>query len=139
MGSACFAFQYGCAATCAALGVPWPAANAAGFLLSAQANFLLSSGWTWGDRKVKRTMEALRRRWIAYNGTALLALVINTVVFTAAYELAGSLPAALLGVLSGAGLTYLVCDRGIFRRRRRARRPVRNVPATGPAATTRGR
>jgi putative flippase GtrA len=117
VGSFCFSFQYACAVVLARLGAPWPIANAAGFLLSAQLNFLLSSGWTWRDRPPGWDRAAPWRRWTSYNVTAVLALGINTAVFTASYQAIDSLPAAALGVLAGTVANYLICDRAVFRLR----------------------
>lgn len=119
VGSTCFTLQYLTGLSLAWAQIPWPVANATGFLLSAQVNFVLSATWTWQDRATwsgpKRIGRA-GRRWLSYNATALLALGVNTGVFTLTYQVLGPLPAAMLGVLAGTAATYLVCDLVIFRR-----------------------
>ncbi|MFC4113151.1 GtrA family protein [Nonomuraea zeae] len=137
VGSFCFSFQYVCAVLLAGLGAPWPLSNAAGFLLSAQLNFLLSSGWTWRDRPPGWARSALRRRWASYNATAVLALAINTAVFSVSYRALGALPAAALGVLTGSVANYLICDRAVFRMRRS--RWVRPGAGVAVAAEAQGR
>lgn len=115
-GGVCFSVQCAGGAVLSRSGVPWPAANATGFAASAQLNFLLSSGWTWRDRRPpRRAGLVFWRRWASYNATALMALVLNTVAFTLTYERIGALPAALAGVAFGTVLTYLLCDLAVFR------------------------
>lgn len=121
VGIVCFGLQYLVLRVLAAAGQPEPLANALGFCLSAQANYALSSVFTWRDRAlpmVERRFRASfnRRRWISYNGTALVALVVNLAVFTTTYVAAGALVAALCGVAAGTLVTYLVCDRLVFTR-----------------------
>ncbi|MBE1532984.1 GtrA family protein [Actinomadura algeriensis] len=113
VGGLCFSLQYAFASALGGTGTPWPVANAAGFLTSAQLNFLLSSTWTWRDRTVRIAWP----RWAAYHASVLLALSVNTVVFLLAYRRTGPLPAALLGVLAGGAANYLACDLGVFRPR----------------------
>lgn len=77
-------------------GVPWPAANVTGFAASAQLNSLLSSGWTWRDRRPpRRAGIVFWRRWASCNATALMALVLNTVAFTLTHDRIGALYKAL--------------------------------------------
>ena len=89
-------------------------ANSLAFAVSAQLNFLLSSRLTWGDRPAGGWRDT-SGRWAAYNGTALLSLIFDTGVFTASYRLVGTPAAAAAGVLAATCLTFLVCNRLIFR------------------------
>jgi putative flippase GtrA len=131
VGGVCFLAQVAILSMLSGLGTPEPAANAAGFLISAQLNYVLSARLTWGDRRARRSSGL-----IAYNGTALVSLGVNTVVFTAVYRLTGTTVAAALGVLGGMGVTYAICDRFIFRRRRiRAAAAVHPVPELERAAS----
>lgn len=114
VGLVCFAAQYGVAWSIVRIGVSWPIGNAFAFFLSAQLNFVLSSLFTWRDRGARRWTV---RRWISYNGTVLVALAVNSAVFTAIYPLAGSLPASAVGVLAGAAANYLICNYLVFRAR----------------------
>jgi len=130
VGGVCFLAQIAILTVLSGLGTPEPAANAAGFLISAQLNYVLSSTLTWGDRRARRAGGLL-----TYNATALLSLGVNTVVFTVAYRLTGATAAAALGVLCGMGVTYASCDLLIFRRRRiRTAQAVRAVPELEGAA-----
>jgi len=52
VGATCFAIQAGILLALSEAGAPDTAANAAGFLASAQVNFLLSSAFTWADRRL---------------------------------------------------------------------------------------
>ena len=101
------------------LGANRPVANAVGFAVSAQLNFLLSSKVTWRDRPISGWRDT-GGRWLAYNGTALISLGVNTAVFTLAYHKIGTAPASLLGVLIGTIVVYLTCNLLIFRGARRA-------------------
>ena len=118
VGATCFLAQYGALTVMAAAGVNRPAANALGFVLSAQLNFILSSRLTWRDRNAG-TAKTLLARLIAYNGTALISLAVNTAVFTLTYQRIGNLAGAAAGVICGMCVTYLVCDLFIFRDRPR--------------------
>ena len=133
VGTVCFAAQVGVLDVLRRLGSPGPAADAIGFGLSAQLNFVLSSALTWRDRAAAGGRRARLARWAGYNATAMVSLVANTIVFAALYHSVGEGPAAAAGVLSGMGLTYLGCDRLIFRVGRARSRPVRSVPAASPA------
>jgi len=116
VGVTCFLTQYAALTAMAAAGTYRPLANALGFAISAQLNFVLSARLTWRDRPpaAARTRWA---RWASYNGIALISLAVNTAVFTIVYHQVGNLPAAALGVLCGMCVTYLVCDLLIFRNR----------------------
>jgi putative flippase GtrA len=118
VGVTCFLTQYAALTALAAAGTYRPLANALGFAISAQLNFVLSARLTWRDRPTAAA-RTLWARWASYNGTALISLAVNTAVFTAAYHRIGNLPAAVLGVLCGMCVTYLVCDLLIFRDRSR--------------------
>lgn len=123
VGTTCFVLQYAVLRSLSGAGMARPVANGVGFVLSAQANFLLSSVFTWADRAPgeaftrdvsPRRLNANRRRWVSYNGTAAVALAVNTIVFAAADRIVDAMPAALAGVGAGTVVTYLICDRLIF-------------------------
>ena len=99
------------------LGVSRLLANGIAFLVSAQANFALSALFTWHDRKPRlarhtKSLNATRAgvwvaRWIKFNGTALVALVINELVFAAAlHEGVPLFIGSAVGILSGAVVTF---------------------------------
>ena len=116
-----------------------PLANALGFVLSAQLNFVLSSRLTWRDRRTGPA-QAPWVRLASYNGTALISLAVNTAAFSLIYRQAGDLAAAAAGVVCGMCVTYLVCDLLIFRERARHARPGRVSlhRASGSAGRHRG-
>lgn len=125
VGVACFGFQYAALRSLTAVGVPRPVGNGFGFALSAQLNFVLSSVFTWRDRRrdnshkrrgLNRDQLINGSRWAPYNAVAVVALVVNVVVFTSTYVLLGALLASAAGVVTGALVTYLVCDRVVFSR-----------------------
>ncbi|WP_170991152.1 GtrA family protein [Herbidospora galbida] len=117
VGGFCFGVQYLAMTAMASAGVPWTPADAIGFLLSAQLNFVLSSKFTWGDRRFPLTVK----RWSSYNGTALLSLAVNTGVFALIHPYLPTLISAAIGVLIGTIVTYLICDKFVFATREKAR------------------
>lgn len=116
VGITCFLVQYAFLTALVHAGTYRPLANSLAFAVSAQLNFLLSSRLTWGDRPAGGWRDT-SGRWAAYNGTALLSLIVDTGVFTASYRLIGTTVAAAAGVLVATCLTFLVCNRLIFRLR----------------------
>ena len=65
------------------LGVSEVVANGIGFVLSAQANFVLSAQITWRDRKHpvrSADFGAWPARWVSFNTVAIAALAINELV-----------------------------------------------------------
>ena len=119
VGATCFGVQLALLTAAVHLGANRPVGNAVGFAISAQLNFLLSSKLTWRDRSISGWRD-MGGRWLAYNGTALVSLGVNTVVFTLAYHEVGTTLASLLGVLIGTVVVYLTCNLLIFRGARRA-------------------
>jgi len=114
VGAACFAVQLVVLTSLMHLGAYRPVANAVGFAVSAQFNFLLSSKLTWRDRPVSG-WRGMGARWLAYNGTALVSLGCNTAVFTLIYRTTGTTAAAAIGVLAGTCVVYLTCNLLVFR------------------------
>jgi putative flippase GtrA len=119
VGATCFGVQLALLTATVHLGANRPVANAIGFAFSAQLNYLLSSKITWRDRSVSGWRD-MGGRWLAYNGTALVSLGVNTAVFTLAYHEIGTTPASALGVVIGTVVVYLTCNLLIFRGARRA-------------------
>ena len=135
VGGTCFLAQYSALSALTAAGVDRPVANALGFVLAAQLNFLLSSLLTWRDRRASNA-GTLWARLAAYNGTALISLAVNTAAFTLVYQRVGNLAAAAIGVACGMCVTYLICDLIIFRNgaRHALRGRARHALGTRPAA-----
>lgn len=87
-------------------------ANAVGFIISTQLNFLLSYHLTYGDRKGDST-----RRLLQFNALAITVLVCNMVAFATALKFTPYLVAGFLGIvgtLTGAVINYLVGTKFIF-------------------------
>ena len=94
------------------LGAGKIAANGIGFALSAQANFVLSTLITWGDRK----RRGWATRWAQFNTVAIIALAVNELVFTIGVRAGLQLfVAAAAGILAGAALTYTLNNTVTFR------------------------
>lgn len=116
VGITCFSLQLVLLSALVHLAVDRPLANSVAFGISAQVNFLLSSKVTWGDRRAAG-WRTIGGRWAAYNGTALLSLGCDSAVFVLTYRVLGTTASAALGVVSAACLTYLLCNKVVFRAR----------------------
>jgi putative flippase GtrA len=115
VGGTCFTLQFILLTGTVHLGLARPVANSLSFAISAQLNFFLSSKLTWGDRPAGSWRQT-GVRLLAYNGTALLALGTDTIVFLFTYREIGTLFGAALGVVVSTCLVYLVCNQVVFRR-----------------------
>jgi putative flippase GtrA len=98
-------------------GVPALAANATAFVLAAQLNFLLSSVFTWRDRRCTR---AVWRRWLAFHWAIASMAVVNMAVFAVADTALPELAASAAGILVAAIGNFLIGDRVVFARPRSA-------------------
>jgi putative flippase GtrA len=122
VGATCFAIQAGILLALRETGVPDTAANAAGFLASAQVNFLLSSAFTWADRRLPGPgARPVAARWASFQVTVAIALACNTGVFALVSQFTPALAASAVAVCAGALLTYLASDHLVFRRRKAVR------------------
>ncbi len=98
-------------------------ANAWGYTVSWQINFVASAFVTWGDRIIQypvmpvntrwlvrsyRRVQPWARRWLAFSCVALAALLVNQVVFKAALYVPKIpvLLASLVGISVGAVVTF---------------------------------
>lgn len=115
VGLTCFAIQAGILLALKGSGAPGPLANAVGFLASAQVNFLLSTYFTWADRRTPRAPWA--RRWLSFQATVAVSLACNTGVYALVAAFLPPVAAAAAGVGAGALLTYLASDHLVFRRK----------------------
>ncbi|MFG3339218.1 GtrA family protein [Glycomyces sp. NPDC048151] len=119
MGATCFAIQAGILLVLSGAGVPDTAANAAGFLASAQVNFLLSSAFTWADRRLPEPgARPWAARWVSFQLTVAISLACNTGVFALVSPYLPPVAASAVAVCAGALLTYLASDHLVFRRRK---------------------
>jgi cellulose synthase/poly-beta-1,6-N-acetylglucosamine synthase-like glycosyltransferase/putative flippase GtrA len=135
VGGTCFVFQLTVLFGLIHLGLAQTFSDAIAFFLSAQLNFTLSSLVTWRDRPAANA-KSISARWLAYNGTALLSLGINTAIFVGAHHVVGVLPAAAAGVAGAMTFTYLICNRLVFRSRVAAGEP--DVASTDSAPPSHG-
>lgn len=93
------------------LDVPAWSAELAAFALAAQANFVMSSRFTWADRG-----DPSVRRWMAFMLSVALSATMNFAVFAVAQDTMPVLVASALGIVAGAGLNFIAGDRAVFRR-----------------------
>lgn len=94
-------------------------ANLVAFLVVTQVNFVVSDRWTWASRRVHgRAVRVQVARLLAFNATAASGFALNALAFSAAYRLLGlpATPSALVGIVAGAGATFLLSSRLVFRR-----------------------
>lgn len=126
VGGTCFLVQFLFLSGLDHLGIYRPLANGISFAISAQLNFVLSSVLTWADRPAGRRGQT-GARWLAYNGTALIALACNSAVFVGIYHAVGTDAAAVLAVVASTCLVFMICNYVIFR-------PSRTAPAAAAAA-----
>ena len=114
VGGTCFLVQFLFLTGLDHLGIYRPLANGISFAISAQLNFVLSSALTWADRPAG-SRGRTGARWLAYNGTALLALACDSGVFIAIYHAVGTDAAAVLAVVASTCLVFVICNYVIFR------------------------
>lgn len=114
IGALCFGFQYVLlvASVRAGLHPAW-ACNAGAFLVSAQLNFVLSKKYTWRDRP---TDNQRMKRLLSYHIVAVISLVLNTFGFYVVNTATGTLLLSqVAGVALGMSVTYLLCNRRVFK------------------------
>ena len=103
-------------------------ANVVAFLVVTQLNFVVSDRWTWSSRRVRgRSMRARLAQVVAFNATAASGFALNAVAFSVALRVLGlpATPSALVGIVAGAGATFLLSSRLVFRRA-----PAGSLPAS---------
>ncbi|MFD1720125.1 GtrA family protein [Amnibacterium endophyticum] len=111
VGAVASAFQLLIFTVLSALRVPPMIANAFGFLLSTQLNFLLSARFTWRHRRAPGT---LRRRWLRFNSVACIGLVLNSALFAIMHICLEPFLAAVVAIATSTGLSYLLSRRVVF-------------------------
>ncbi|MBV9705890.1 MAG: GtrA family protein [Chloroflexi bacterium] len=90
-------------------------ANIMAFVLAAQVNFLLSTLFTWRDRRLERArIKAFFMRWAAFHVSISGTAVLNFTVFLAARTIVPTLIASALGIMLAAVLNFAVLDRFVF-------------------------
>lgn len=115
-GAAAGLLQIGALHVLERLGAAPLLANALGFLVAAQVNFLLSQAFTWGDRAPAHPGGAsIRQRWLRFHAAIAGAGLLNLLVFAFAQTAVPDVPASLLGIAAAAGANFLLGDRVVFR------------------------
>lgn len=117
VGSVCARFQLAVLGLLVRAQVEAHIANTLAFLASTQIDFVPSSLITWRDRRLPtRSRSLIGRRLVGYNTLALGSLIINQVAFAVALRALPYLGAALVGILAGMLLTYMISGHLLFRR-----------------------
>ncbi len=107
------------------VGVTPYVADGIGFLVSAQFNFVLNYRWTWGD-SLRFHGNALFRRWLAFNGLAVMAAGINASVYNLVRQVAAGfisnntlvdMVAVGLAIPASSVFMFLALDRFVFKKR----------------------
>ncbi len=111
VGCTAAAIQLALMSVLVGLDVPAWNAEVAAFALAAQANFLMSSRFTWADRG-----EPSVRRWMAFMVAVTMSATANFAVFEVARGAVPVLAASALGIVAGACLNFVAGDRAVFRR-----------------------
>jgi putative flippase GtrA len=112
VGAACFVLQMATLVALLHLGVTDSVANATSFLISAETKFVLSSRLVWNDPS---STGMTWRGFTWFNFATLAIFFVDQFVFVTTDRVLTPVPAAILGVAVGTIVSYLVCDRVIFR------------------------
>lgn len=95
-------------------------ANVLAFLVATQVNFAVSYYWTWSSRRLigAETVASVLRRAVLFNGSAVLAFVVNAVVFSLGYRVVGVPPitSVLIATVASALASFVLSSRLIFTR-----------------------
>jgi putative flippase GtrA len=93
---------------------PLPA-NTAAYLLSAQANFVLSDRFIWHDRRTERSRQGIGRRWLSFHASIAGTFLLNEAVFVVARVALPDVVAAATGIGSAAIVNFVIQDALTFR------------------------
>lgn len=90
-------------------------ANAIGFVISAQLNFVLSRYLTWGDARHRGASWIVQ--WLAFNANVVLAAAINSLFFFLSHTVLGAslTVAALVATAVSTVSTFAVNHYVVFR------------------------
>jgi putative flippase GtrA len=137
-GGAAAVIQVGLLRLLVAFGVTPILANALGFIVSAQVNFLASQALTWADGPPDHALgESLSRRWVRFHEMIAGTAVINMLVFSVARLVLPDLAASAAGIGVAAIVNYALADRIVFRRRQPAAHHVADAGSGRPASAQR--
>ncbi len=90
-------------------------ANTAAYLLSAQANFVLSDRFIWHDRRTERSRQGVGRRWLSFHASIAGTFALNEAVFVVARLALPDLVAAGAGIGIAAVVNFIIQDALTFR------------------------
>lgn len=125
-------------------------ANAWGYIVSWQINFVASALITWGDRiqypqiptyahwlvKSYRRVKPWARRWLAFSSAALIGFLVNQVVFKAALYYIPTIPvllASAVGIGVGAVVTFMANNVVTFAKPSITKQNIQQNIRAGPA------
>lgn len=119
VGFTCFLLQFYILKLLQHVGVAALLANAIGFVVSAQVNFLLSSNVTWSDAS-RPTGMGWVYRWFSFMGVVTGALVVNSTVFHFTKWVGNDFIRVASATATSTSLTFIVNHYAVFRPSRRA-------------------
>ncbi len=94
-------------------------ANFFAFEISSQVNFALSYLITWHERTPERpTVRYILQRLFAFNGMAIMTLIVNMSVFALMLLYVHFLIAGAVGIIAATATNFIVSSWLIFRRRK---------------------
>lgn len=89
-------------------------ANLAAFSLAAQVNFLLSSLFTWRDRRQVSAQRTLLLCWLTFHSTIVGTASLNQMTFLLARLFLPDLGASALGIGLAALINFVLLNRLVF-------------------------
>ncbi len=116
VGTSCLALQWLILEFIKAQGIPLFFADATGFFVSAQVNFLLSYVITWGDTARLRGVSFIGV-YFSFIGVAAMSMLLNATVFAAGQGHLGDKKALIPAAFASMCFTFLMNHRVVFRRR----------------------
>jgi dolichol-phosphate mannosyltransferase len=95
-------------------------ANAIAYILSAQANFVLSTFFTWHDRQsdalAAHAKKTMLKRWLTFHSSIIGTGLLNMLVFVIGRTMLPSLLASALGIACAAIANFFLFNRFVFRK-----------------------
>ncbi len=115
VGGACAVLQLALLVLLTWLGSAPVPANTAAYLLSAQANFVLSDRFIWHDRRTERSRQSVSRRWLSFHASIAGTFLLNEAVFVVARVALPDVIAAAAGIGIAAIVNFVIQDALTFR------------------------
>lgn len=115
VGGFCTLIQMGFLYTFVNLGCQKNLANFVAFLISVQVSFPLNYFITWYDRRKRESgYRKLVLQWASFNGTYLIGMVVNQLIFAISLFFVHYIIAGILGILVAMVINYMVGNKFIF-------------------------